>query len=147
MPFLKLAQDGTVEPLLLNVAHIASVHVSGEKLTTLIMPNGARYHVNHPFNEIEQALAASGPTIREIKPTYLGTGVPQAVHDALRAVQEHYPEVVQVFYGIDGCWRYMDKNAEAPIFWDRVDVRILEAAANAVPYLPFAASLPCPSSN
>lgn len=67
---------------------------------------------------------------------------PEPILAALRHVQQFHPEVVQVFYSLDARWRFTDLNNKAPTFAPEVDVDILEDAADAVPYLPYAASLP-----
>lgn len=67
--------------------------------------------------------------------------MPHAVLLALEHVQSYHPDVVQVFFGVDNRWRYMDENMEAPEFHVGVNVSILEAASDAVPYLPVAYAL------
>lgn len=57
------------------------------------------------------------------------------VMEALRHVRAVHPEVVQVFYGIDGTWRYMDSEGNAPEFSEfeepPIDISLLETAAAA----------------
>ncbi len=54
------------------------------------------------------------------------------VEVALRHVNSVFPNVTQVFYGIDGRWLYFDENLECPDFEDgNIDVSLLEEAANA----------------
>lgn len=64
--------------------------------------------------------------------------MPPEVRKALAHVREHFPEVVQVFYGVDHRWLFCDEAFEAPNFGDQLDIGILEDAADAVPTLPAA---------
>lgn len=64
----------------------------------------------------------------------------QKIANAFASVREHYPLVVQVFFGADGRWLYMDDDMEAPAFNDKIDVGILEDAADAAVELK---GLPC----
>ena len=50
---------------------------------------------------------------------------------ALNHVSKHYPDVVQVFFGIDGSWLFTDESMEAPSFGEEIDVSILIEAADA----------------
>lgn len=63
------------------------------------------------------------------------------VQEALRHVNAHHPEVTQVFYGVDGRWLYCGEAFEAPAFDGRVDVSLLEDAADSVPAFPAAYGL------
>lgn len=60
--------------------------------------------------------------------------MPDKVAQALRHVASMYPEVTQVFYGVDGRWLYCGEAFEAPAFDDAnliVDTSLLEEAADA----------------
>lgn len=60
--------------------------------------------------------------------------MPEAVRAALLHVHSMYPEVTQVFYGVDGRWMYSGEAFEAPSFDDSnliVDTSLLEEGANA----------------
>lgn len=65
---------------------------------------------------------------------------PLAVRTAASHVRQYFPEVVQVFFALDGRWFYMDDDAEAPVFGGVVDVALLEAAVGAA---DDADGLPC----
>lgn len=60
--------------------------------------------------------------------------MPEAVKAALLHVHSMYPEVTQVFYGVDGRWMYSGEAFEAPDFDDAnliVDTSLLEDGADA----------------
>lgn len=69
---------------------------------------------------------------------------PKKVKIALEHVRKFYPDVVQVFYGIDGRWLFMDADMQAPSFnkylgiRGKIDVGILEDAADSVENVPAA---------
>lgn len=60
-----------------------------------------------------------------------GHKTPDAIVKAAQAVRRHFPEVIYVFFSLDGSWRFMDEHMDAPAFWDKVEESVLEAAANA----------------
>lgn len=60
------------------------------------------------------------------------------VQEALRHVASIHPEVVQVFYGVDGRWLFCGEGFEAPTFDGRIDIGLLEDAADTVEVLPAA---------
>jgi len=56
----------------------------------------------------------------------------ERVQAALRHVHEQFPQVSQVFYGIDGRWMFCDEDFHAPDFEGAmIDIGILEDAADA----------------
>lgn len=63
------------------------------------------------------------------------------VQEALKHVKSLFPEVTQVFYGTDGRWLYCGEAFEAPEFDGKVDVSLLEEAADSVETLPAAFAL------
>jgi hypothetical protein len=55
----------------------------------------------------------------------------EKVQAALRHVNYLFPEVIQVFFGADGRWLYCGEDFEALNFDGKVDVGLLEDAADA----------------
>lgn len=39
--------------------------------------------------------------------------------------------MTQAFFGADGCWQYCSASFDAPAFYDKVDIGLLEAASEA----------------
>lgn len=66
---------------------------------------------------------------------------PKKVKIALEHVRKFHPYVVQVFYGIDGRWLFMDEDMEALSFNGEIDIGILEDAADSVKSFPAAFSI------
>lgn len=58
--------------------------------------------------------------------------IPEPVKKALDHVRNFNPEVTQVNYHANGIWVFMDNDLKAPIFDDRIDVGILDDAADFV---------------
>lgn len=52
------------------------------------------------------------------------------IQEALKHVQTHHPDVIQVFYGVDGRWLYCGEDFEAPTFGPEIDIGLLEDAAD-----------------
>lgn len=71
-----------------------------------------------------------------------GMNTPEPIITAFNHVRQHHPEVIQVFFGVDGRWMYCGDGFEAPTFGAEIDVGILEEAYAAVPYLPYAYAPP-----
>lgn len=55
----------------------------------------------------------------------------ETVQQALRQVNALFAEVTQVFFGADGRWQYCTADFDAPAFYYKVDIGLLEAAAAA----------------
>lgn len=62
------------------------------------------------------------------------------VLNALEHVRKFHPDVIQVFYGIDCRWMYMDEDMESPVFGNGIDIGILEDAADSIEQFPAAFS-------
>jgi len=60
--------------------------------------------------------------------------MPKEVEIALKHVQSVHPEVCLVVFDPIGRWIYMDENFDRPAFDGRIDVSLLEDAANAVEF-------------
>jgi len=56
---------------------------------------------------------------------------------AMKHVKSVYPNVSIVIFTKDLHWQYMDEDFESPIFDDRIDVGILEAAADSLTEYPY----------
>lgn len=54
------------------------------------------------------------------------------VKRALEHVRQFYPQVVMVVYSCDQRWLFMDEDFAAPTFDGRINVSILEEAADSV---------------
>lgn len=66
---------------------------------------------------------------------------PKAIILALEEVCRYHPEVVQVFYGVDTRWQFMDIDFNATVFDKQLDIGILEDAQDAVTNFPAAFSI------
>lgn len=64
------------------------------------------------------------------------------IEEALRHVQQHHPEVTQVFYGWHTKWLYCDDEFKPANFGPEIDIGLLEDAQNEVTDFPFAFTLP-----
>jgi hypothetical protein len=62
--------------------------------------------------------------------------IPPKIKMALDHVRSFFPDVTKVSYDSAGRWRYSTDSGFAPKFNDRIDVSILEDAADAVEELP-----------
>lgn len=51
---------------------------------------------------------------------------------AMKHVREHFPHVCLVVFNREGQWQYMDDSFDAPKFGDKINVSILEDAADEV---------------
>lgn len=60
------------------------------------------------------------------------------VYEALNHVRTFYPEVTHVFYSNDGDWFYCDNCFDPPLFDKRIDIGLLEDAADSVAGFPAA---------
>jgi hypothetical protein len=56
---------------------------------------------------------------------------------ALKHVQSVYPQVCMVVFAKDSRWHYMDEVFNAPVFDNRIDISLLEEAADSIETLPF----------
>jgi len=56
---------------------------------------------------------------------------------ALKHVQSFYPQVTTVIFNKYGQWHYTDDNFSYIIFDDRIDLSLLEQAADSIERLPF----------
>jgi len=58
--------------------------------------------------------------------------MPRKVLKALNHVRKFFPDVMMVVFNSAGRWQYLTEDFNAPTFSDKIDVGILEDAANAV---------------
>lgn len=66
--------------------------------------------------------------------------LPKKLVKAFAHVSQYYPNVCFVVFNPEGRWQYMDENFKAPIFDGKINVSILEEAADEVDNLY---SFPC----
>ncbi len=83
-------------------------------------------------DELEEALTASGVLSDLGDTVVLNDGTPSAIVKALHAVREAFPDVDRVRFDRDLRWRFMSKDGSAPDFMGKIDVGLLEDAADAV---------------
>jgi hypothetical protein len=61
-----------------------------------------------------------------------GSAMPPLVYKALQHVRSHYPNVCRVDYDTDGRWEFSDGKGDAPEFSEKIDIGLLEDAADEV---------------
>ncbi len=62
---------------------------------------------------------------------------PNEVIEAFNHVKKHFPTVAIVIYNNQSQWQFMDENFDSFIFDDKIDVNILNDAADSLIELPF----------
>lgn len=85
---------------------------------------------------------AQSELIRENIEIFLNGSITSELKKAIDHVKEFHPSLSMVIFNKEGQWQYMGEDFESFKFGDKIDVSILEAASDSIPYLPFIYQLP-----